>query len=81
MLQCPNCKTDYKCPCNSCKERFYKNNEEQLFSFVGNDKIKCNTCGLIEHDEWWFDQEYDQTLEFYNVNSLKELSEKQKNDE
>ena len=49
-MNCPKCGTQYKCACGTCKGEGWE---------MGDEFIKCLTCGLTQHHDWWFNLEMD----------------------
>ncbi len=68
---CPNCGTEYACPCGSCSQRRGANDQNK-FSFE-TDGIKCLTCGIVKDESWWMDEEIHQLCNKYRVNTLSEV--------
>ena len=64
MAHCPNCKTEYACPCRDCVERFpnkkpwIRMNESQ-----SSYDESCPTCGLTKDGNEWESLFVDQYLE------------------
>ena len=69
---CPNCKTEYTCPCDSCKKNFpdrkhwiVANEEDHTWS------ESCPTCGLTKDVHEWeaiFWQQYKQNQQLTKLN-------------
>ena len=52
---CPDCGHPQTCPCEACQSR---NPTEKPWVWINGDVIGCGGCGLINHADWWTDQEY-----------------------
>lgn len=60
-MLCPNCQTEYKCPCRACTEHTPSGWKKINMSDDKNDWDEvCPTCGKCESIHWWFDEEYRQ---------------------
>ena len=50
-MNCPNCNTQYVCPCKHCAKTFSK--DKVAWIRHEDDTESCPTCGLTKHmDEW-----------------------------
>ena len=54
-MVCPNCKTEYVCPCPSCAKTFSKNKIPWISH--DDDTESCPTCGLRKHLDEWLNEE------------------------
>lgn len=52
-MNCPQCNTEYKCPCDSCIKKQLSN---FCFTEDGN-HIQCKICGFAASADWWLDYE------------------------
>jgi hypothetical protein len=71
-MLCPQCKTPYKCTCDSCDP------EHKITTWTmlkDEDCIRCNTCGLTQPEGWWLDEEVRQLCEETGTKSLTEAIE------
>jgi len=58
-MVCPKCKTEYNCPCDSCKKNFPKLKQTFVRFDICDDNWKemCLKCGFTRDAHWWFDEE------------------------
>ena len=55
---CPECGTEYVCPCKHCADTFSKG--KTLWIWHDDDTVECPTCGLRRHLDWWEEEELKQ---------------------
>lgn len=72
-MNCPNCNAPFKCPCNACTPRHLKAdpNYQPTWEYEG-DLQRCLTCGKVEHEGWWLDEEVRQLQERTGTTTLTE---------
>ena len=68
-MKCPDCGTEYECPCDSCSTRKKSDWKRTDMTSDKNDwKEVCPGCGKSESIHWWYDEDGRQ----YEANKLEE---------
>lgn len=60
-MNCPNCNTEYVCPCKHCAKTFSKGKIPWISH--DDDTESCPKCGLRKHLDGWLDIQYKQFKE------------------